>query len=608
MLKKGEELKRIASSVIVVSLFLSLLAFALIQPAKATGTIIVPDDYPTIQEAINAANAGDTIFVRNGTYRENVVVNKTVSLIGENKNTTIIDGNKTGSVVKIAANNTIVSWLTIQNSGTSFADSGIWLYHVNGSTISNNIIRNNGYYGINAEFSVCNVTGNHVGRNKDTGIWLFRGPVKDISYVCNNTVENNGYEGIALSYTKGVVTGNVVRNNTQYGIILENSFDSSATWNTITDNEWGIHLRDSGFAISNYLIANNVVEDNIGGIDSESSVNATISGNKIIDNKGSYGVVSHAGYASMNNNTISGNSGGAYITGADGSTLKKNLIMNNENYGILLHSDSCTIQDNQVLNSDIGISIEGSANSIYHNSFSNNTKQVQSYNLTNTLDNCYPSGGNYWSDYAEEDMFSGLYQNETGSDGIGDEPYIIDSDNRDNYPLMKPYPWGTHDIGITSFTTPKTIIAKGTTLIITVIVFNYGTFPENFNIMLYANTTILFGVPIAIASRNSIIANFHWDTTSYAYGNYTITATITTVLGETDITDNACILGTVTVTILGDYNGDYTVNNDDVDLVRQAWQSRQGQANYNPNADFNMNGIINIADAAMIGVNWQKHA
>jgi hypothetical protein len=53
----------------------------------------------------------------------------------------------------------------------------------------------------------------------------------------------------------------------------------------------------------------------------------------------------------------------------------------------------------------------------------------------------YPSGGNYWSDYTSVDSYSGPYQNETGSDGIGDTPYIIDEDNQDNYPFMSEYGW-----------------------------------------------------------------------------------------------------------------------------------------------------------------------
>jgi len=57
----------------------------------------------------------------------------------------------------------------------------------------------------------------------------------------------------------------------------------------------------------------------------------------------------------------------------------------------------------------------------------------------NFWDDGYPSGGNYWSDYTDIDVFSGPYQNVTGSDGIGDIPYTIDENNQDRYPLI--YPW-----------------------------------------------------------------------------------------------------------------------------------------------------------------------
>jgi len=59
--------------------------------------------------------------------------------------------------------------------------------------------------------------------------------------------------------------------------------------------------------------------------------------------------------------------------------------------------------------------------------------------VVNIWDDGYPSGGNYWSDYNGTDLFSGSYQNETGSDGIGDTPYVIDENNQDNYPLIAPF-------------------------------------------------------------------------------------------------------------------------------------------------------------------------
>ena len=67
-----------------------------IQPAKGN-TLTVPDVYPTIQAAVNAASENDTVFVRNGTYYEDVVVNRTVSLVGEDVEGTVIDGSGSGT-------------------------------------------------------------------------------------------------------------------------------------------------------------------------------------------------------------------------------------------------------------------------------------------------------------------------------------------------------------------------------------------------------------------------------------------------------------------------------------------------------------------------------
>ena len=55
------------------------------QLAEADFIIIVPDQFATIQEAINNASAGDTIFVRKGTYHENIIVNKSLTLIDNKK-------------------------------------------------------------------------------------------------------------------------------------------------------------------------------------------------------------------------------------------------------------------------------------------------------------------------------------------------------------------------------------------------------------------------------------------------------------------------------------------------------------------------------------------
>ena len=68
--------------------------------------IRVPDDYPTIQSAIDAASSGYNINVSSGTYFELLVIDKPLKLMGENKkNTTIIDGGGSGNCVNITADN-----------------------------------------------------------------------------------------------------------------------------------------------------------------------------------------------------------------------------------------------------------------------------------------------------------------------------------------------------------------------------------------------------------------------------------------------------------------------------------------------------------------------
>lgn len=110
-----------------------------------------------------------------------------------------------------------------------------------------------------------------------------------------------------------------------------------------------------------------------------------------------------------------------------------------------------------------GVSLENSSNNrVYHNNFINNTKQVHDVSWDfpwippsiNIWDDGYPSGGNYWSDYTGVDEKSGPNQDQPGSDGIGDTPYVIDVNNRDGYPLMSPFPWTKAPIADFTWTPP----------------------------------------------------------------------------------------------------------------------------------------------------------
>jgi len=122
---------------------------------------------------------------------------------------------------------------------------------------------------------------------------------------------------------------------------------------------------------------------------------------------------------------------------------------NNNNYGIRLsESSNNSIYENNIANNVFGIWLLMSPNNtIHHNNFINNTQQAYdesveypwAHQSINTWDDGYPSGGNYWSDHTDADLYSGPYQNETGSDGIWDHPYTIDANNTDRYPLAEPW-------------------------------------------------------------------------------------------------------------------------------------------------------------------------
>ena len=305
--------------------------------------------YMTIQAAIDASETldGHTIFVDEGTYYEHVVLNKSLSLVGEHRSVTTIDGSGIGTVVTVSHDNINVSGFTIQNSG--FPNAGIQLNNVNQCNLFLDSIENNWFNLILYSSSNNNMNENNIG---------------------------NGYYGIKLH---------------------DSSNHNSISANSIAKNEWGIHLTNS---INNTIYGNNIAENNW-GIELQYSSNNSITGNNVTAN------MAH----------------GIWLGRSPNNHISRNNITNNSD-GVGLY--------------------ESSNNTFHHNNFIDNTQQT--YFLTsgyaNFWDDGYPSGGNYWSDYAGVDFCSGSYQNESGGDGMGDTPYVIDVDNRDNYPLMNPWPSG----------------------------------------------------------------------------------------------------------------------------------------------------------------------
>ncbi len=135
-----------------------------------------------------------------------------------------------------------------------------------------------------------------------------------------------------------------------------------------------------------------------------------------------------------------------WLYGATNNTVIGNTITNTTQvepgYGAinLEFSTNNTVTLNHVENCTSGIWAEQSrGNKIYHNNLIHNKNQVGlSLGWPNIWDDGYPAGGNYWSNYNGTDQYHGPDQNMTGADGIGDTPYTINTQNKDNYPLMTP--------------------------------------------------------------------------------------------------------------------------------------------------------------------------
>jgi hypothetical protein len=227
----------------------------------------------------------------------------------------------------------------------------------------------------------------------------------------------------------------------------------------------------------------------------------------------------------------------------------------------------------------------------------------------NRWDNSYPSGGNYWSDYTGFDLYSGPYQNETGSDGIGDTPYVIDADNQDNYPLEKLFPWDQHDIGITSLTTSRSICAEGYQVKISIMMFNYGENTEAFNLTCYANETIpIEMVSLELAGRTTVTVNFTWNTTGFAYGNYSVSAYASPVEDEILTEDNTLFDGWVFVTIPGDVTGDFEVNYLDLGrMIGNAYGKTPISPFWDPDCDINGDGRITYLDLGILLAHYGQH-
>jgi len=483
-----------------------------IQPAKASGTIYIRADGSIDPPTAPISTIDNITYTLTGNITSDadgiVVERDNIAVDGAGYT---LQGTGSGSGMDISLRNKV----TLKNTTVRGFATGIKSFSSSNNTISGNTIAaNNLYAGIDLiDSSNCTVSANNITAHTlygAEGISLYR---SSSILVSGNNITNNGCD-VAVEYDSlsNSIFDNEIANNGE-GIEILDSADNAVSGNNFTGNgagislDWSSNIRVAGNkffsdglfvwgaygnvvvdnlvndrplvymeGVSDHIVddagqvilvkCNNIFVQNIDLSNTSAAVqlwrtnNTEIANNNMTNNGRGIGLHESSNITVCGNN-IANNSDSIYLSFSTNITVAENKITNNT-FGIDTYiSSNITVSENRITNNAYGIQFGPSSgnNTIYHNSFIDNDEQVSSSGVVNAWDDGYPSGGNYWSDYTGTDSYAGPFQNGTGSDGIGDTPRVINTDNVDHYPLMKPThstdSWSMfhHDLNHTGYST-----------------------------------------------------------------------------------------------------------------------------------------------------------
>ena len=228
------------------------------QPSRVTILYVGgtgPGNYTRIQDAIDDATSGDTVFVYDDSspYYEEVLINKGINLVGENKNTTVIYGTTGDAIYIQSGSETNISGFTLSNNGLN----DVMIISWSGSlVIQDNIIFHgrNGIYAYHVSNSI--IRNNKIHFNQQKGLYMMFS--SNIKYY-NNTISYNGADGIVLesSYStnnNATVSNNLIMGNGGHGVLIKGSYNK-IIGNTILDNSYnGVYLTEAEASYTDYNI------------------------------------------------------------------------------------------------------------------------------------------------------------------------------------------------------------------------------------------------------------------------------------------------------------------------------------------------------------------
>jgi hypothetical protein len=309
---------------VVVVLFAA--AFLGLAPSRAAAASVlrVPQDYSTIQAAIDAAAAGDSVVVAAGSYAEHIDFHsKAITVAGESgPGSTVIDGGGTGVVVTMNANageTPVLRGFTIRGGGgNGFPDGGI---DTSGgpALIENNVVTDNRFCddgAISAAFSTATIRNNVISNNTQVCSGGVGGAGVSIRgdgsvQVLNNVISGNAHTaaagGVGL-FAAGTptISGNVIKNNVGWqggGMSLFNGSDALIVNNIIVGNQaaqgggiyWTVPYGNRGPLVVNNTIADNPANDGLAVYGSGFEAQATMV-NNILAGSGTGSVVTCGSY------------------------------------------------------------------------------------------------------------------------------------------------------------------------------------------------------------------------------------------------------------------------------------------------------------------------
>jgi|GEM_PF-3143709 len=358
------------------------------------GALFVTENTAGIQNAVNIADSGNSIYVQAGTYSESVDVNKTLNLYGANAgidpNTgerveeTVVSPNSPG--FHITAGGSIVDGFTVFGADDGvfiddvslvtvtnniFVDSsanGVRVLNGIGNTISNNRIDGFDISGVNLfNSTLTNVTGNVMFNGGSNGI-VIRGAnggnisgndISDVTdngirisdssgnlLIDSNIIDDADDNGVSVTGSNGIIVSNNTINVSEAGVSIDDSANVTVGGNTLNgnDDETGVKITDSE-AIT---VVGNTIDDYETGVDASDSNDVMVSGNIITSVD--YGVkADNVSVLNVISNIMTGNSiTGVWVLNSDGANVNNNALFDFATGILIDNSDDVTVDGNSV--------------------------------------------------------------------------------------------------------------------------------------------------------------------------------------------------------------------------------------------------------------------